>query len=92
MSTPLWQVLLKLTANDLTGLLTCDECFTFLEFLFELASPNVANRDDIRLENLAQAIRKHEQHCPHCQEHHRQRLQEWEAIAARLNKSDEPSP
>jgi len=92
MSTPLWQVLLTLTSNGLAGLLTCEECFTFLEFVLELASTNVANPDDIRLENLAQAIRKHEQHCPHCQEHHQQRLQEWEAMVARLNKSDELSP
>jgi predicted anti-sigma-YlaC factor YlaD len=89
MLTPLWQILLKLSPNHRKSTITCDECFTVLEFLSELIDTKVINIDQTNIVSLDRAVHKHMEHCPHCREHHLQRLQELEEMLARLSEGEE---
>ena len=69
----LWQVLLKLKPDRPDAALSCDECFTLLDYVAEQLAGGAAIMD------YSQAIRQHLAHCLGCQEHHLQRLNDLEA-------------
>ena len=69
---PIWQLLIIMTEYSEYDSLTCDECFTLLEYL----AGEAAKGADIEI--LQQAIRRHLEHCPGCREHHLARLLEME--------------
>jgi hypothetical protein len=68
----LWQILIEIANPARTGLLDCDECFYYLEYMSEIVTTSE--------EGLvtAEALRRHAEHCPGCREHHLQRIRELE--------------
>ena len=73
MSSDLWQILIKIRNGPSSADLTCDECFTLLDYLVSQIS------QEALLDELYEVALKHWQHCPHCREHHLRRLKELEA-------------
>lgn len=67
----LWEILLAAESNNPREL-TCDECFTIIEYLAdELAS-------GIDLQTIKRAAQRHLTRCPDCRQHHERRLREIE--------------
>lgn len=64
MSSPLYKILYKFNQFESDVSLTCDECFTILNYLADEASAGV----DPRI--LYQAARQHLAGCRGCREHH----------------------
>ena len=59
-SRPLWQLLLLTNASNVSVQLTCEECFTLLEYDAELLAGGVA------LHEIRPAIRYHLSLCEEC--------------------------
>jgi hypothetical protein len=59
-SRPLWQLLLLTNASNVSVQLTCEECFTLLEYDAELLAGGVA------LHEIQPAIRYHLSLCEEC--------------------------
>jgi len=68
----LWQILITIKKDSTSTSLTCDECFVYMEHLVEEALVGVEE------EALKAGIRQHMEHCPDCQDHHLQKLNEIE--------------
>jgi hypothetical protein len=78
-SRPFWQTLVAADSGE-NIVLTCDECFTILEYLAEEAA------EGADLQTLQKAAQHHLTHCPDCRAHHLKRLIELEAqLATRRN-------
>ena len=73
MSTPLWELLIKINSKS-KKTLTCSECFAVIELLAEGA------RLDIDQELLEQLARDHLAKCPDCRDQLWQRLSDLEAM------------
>jgi hypothetical protein len=72
MASALWQVLLKVQSKPNNSALTCDECFTLLDYLMS-AIISAADATGLRA-----ALKTHWQYCSTCREHHLQMLQHME--------------
>ena len=66
-SRPLWQLLLLTNAPNVSVQLTCEECFTLLEYDAELLAGGVA------LDEIRPAVRYHISLCSEC----RTKIDEW---------------
>lgn len=72
MTSGLWRILLKIQERPADIDLTCDECFTLLEYLISQVS------QETYLDSLYKAARTHWRYCPKCREHHLQKLKNLE--------------
>ena len=72
---PLWRLLLAATSRQDDVSLSCDECFSILEYLAELRL-----RVPLSSEAFNTLANKHLSVCPDCQEYYRQKLEEFEAF------------
>lgn len=68
MTTPLWQVLLKIQQSSTLVPLDCDECFVLLSFLAEQAV------DDEAFFTLQETAYHHLRHCVACSHRYAQEL------------------
>ena len=68
----LWQILVAFKERDRYALLTCDECFRYMEHIAEEA---IAGADQALLRN---AVQDHLMICPDCSEHHLNKLEALE--------------
>ena len=84
---PLWQILLNLTSKTHTAALTCDECFSLLEYLTEAADAGRPGQDKADVKELARIARTHLNACPNCREHP---LAELHRLEAFLRHSQRP--
>jgi phage regulator Rha-like protein len=70
---PLWQILISFKERSRSFSANCDECFQIMEHLADEAA---AGADQ---ESLLIAIKDHLTQCPHCHEHHQERLEQLES-------------
>jgi len=82
---PLWQLLAIISRKDSALSLTCDECFTVLEYIASVAARGVNQQA------LLTAVNRHHEHCPECWDHHLEKLRQIEAEWAQVRVEHETS-
>ncbi|MEM7343686.1 MAG: hypothetical protein AAF485_05550 [Chloroflexota bacterium] len=85
---PLWQLLLDLASPETKDQLTCAECFSLLELLFDLTENDLDQEDKTIVENRRLIASAHLERRIDCQDYYLQRLHEFEIIVTQQHHSD----